>query len=147
MRQSSSSTTEAIVDRLQQAAAAIERSTRDSGRSFRRFKRDSADSVGEAQTVLSDEWEALKGDLADLMANADISRSPEARAVIDRMRASIAQASDTVADLAHNAQRHARHSAEAVDEYVHESPWASAGVAALVGLAIGLLLSQASTRR
>lgn len=142
-----SSNTEAIVERLQEAAAAIERSTRNTGRSFRRFYRDSAEQSGDAQSALSDEWESLKGDLADLMANADISRSPEAQAVIERMRASIGQASETVADLAHSAQRRARHSAEAVDEYVHESPWASAGVAALVGLAIGLLLSQTSTRR
>jgi ElaB/YqjD/DUF883 family membrane-anchored ribosome-binding protein len=145
MRQTSS--TEAIVERLQEAAAAIERSTRHTGKSFRRFYRDSAGTAGDAQHVLSDEWESLKGDLADLMANADISRSPEARAVIERMRSSIAQASDTVADIAHSAQRRARHSAEAVDEYVHESPWASAGVAAVVGLAIGLLLSQTSSRR
>lgn len=145
MRQTSS--TEAIVERLQEAAAAIERSTRQTGKSFRRFYRDSAGSTTDAQHVLSDEWESLKGDLADLMANADISRSPEARAVIERMRSSISQASDTVADIAHSAQRRARHSAEAVDEYVHESPWASAGVAAVVGLAIGLLLSQTSSRR
>ncbi len=145
MRQSSN--IDSIVDRLQEAAAAIERTSRDTGKSFRRLYRDSSAGASDAQNVLSEEWESLKSDLADLMANADISRSPEARAVIDRMRASVAQASDTVADLAHSAQRRARHSAEAVDEYVHESPWASAGVAALVGLAIGLLLSQTSSRR
>lgn len=140
----SSSTAESIVERLQEAADSIERTARRGGRSFRRFSRDTAD---DAQNALSDEWDSIKADLAELMDNADLSRSPEVRDLVNRIRGSISRASDSVSEIAHNAGRRARHSAEAVDEYVHESPWTSAGVAAVAGLAIGLLIAVSSTRR
>ncbi len=140
----SSSTAESIVERLQEAADSLERSARRGGRSFRRFSRDAAD---DAHSALSDEWESIKGDLAELMDNADLTRSPEVRDLVERIRGSISRAGDSVSDIAHNASRRARHSAEAVDEYVHESPWTSAGVAAVAGLAIGLLLALSTTRR
>ena len=143
----SASTPESILERLQQAADSIERSAHRGGRSFRRFYRDSRDAAGDAQNVLSDEWESIKSDLAELMDNADVSRSPEVRALVDRIRSSVHQASDSVSDLAHNASRRARHHAEAVDEYVHESPWTTAGVAAVAGLPVALLLAVSSTRR
>ena len=139
-----SSTAESILERLQEAADSLERSARRGGRSFRRFSRGAAD---DAHDALSDEWESIKSDLAALMDNADLSRSPEVRDLVDRIRGSISRASDSVTELAQDARRRARHSAEAVDEYVHESPWTSAGVAAVAGLAVGLLLAVSSSRR
>ena len=140
----SSSTAESILERLQQAADSLERSARSGGRSFRRFSREAGH---DAHHALSDEWESIKRDLAELMDNADLSRSPEIQDLVQRIRTSIRDASDSVSELAHDARRRARHSAEAVDEYVHESPWTSAGVAAVAGLAIGLLLAVSATRR
>lgn len=142
-----STTTESILDRLQQAADSLERSAHRGGRSFRRFYRDSRGAAGDAQTSLSSEWDSIKADLAELMDNADVSRSPEVRALVDRIRGSIHDASESMSEMAHNASRRARQQAEAVDEYVHESPWTTAGVAAVAGLAIGLLVAVSATRR
>lgn len=146
-----SPTTEAILERLQEAADSLERSTQRGRKSFRRFYRDTRDSARDtahdAHDALSEEWESIKSDLADLMNNADLTNSPEAKALIQRIRGSISEASDAVSELADNARRRAQHSAEVVDEYVHESPWATAGVAAVVGLAVGLLIAQSGSRR
>ena len=142
-----SSTTESILERLQQAADSLERSAHRGGHSFRRFYRDSRSAAGDAQGALHDEWESIKADLAQLMDNADLSRSPEVRALVERIRGSVHDASESMSEMAHNARRRAREQAEAVDEYVHESPWTTAGVAAVAGLAIGLLLAVSATRR
>ena len=54
---------------------------------------------------------------------------------LDKARASLAEAQGVVVDKAKQAGR-------AADDYVHDNPWRSVGVAAGIGLVIGLLIGR-----
>ncbi len=59
-----------------------------------------------------------------------------------RAEQSLRQAQARLSQVEDEALRHAREMAEATEEYVRENPWQSVGVAAGVGLLLGLLLSR-----
>lgn len=133
------SSTEAIVERLQEAAQAIERSARRSGRASGRIYDNVA---ADSEAVISREWAALRRDLADLASNAELAAMPEVRKLLDQMKASVANASASVADAANDAKRRTVEKAESVDAFAHEAPWQTAGLAALAGIAIGLMIAR-----
>lgn len=57
------------------------------------------------------------------------------QSTLDRARGSLGQFQTAAVD-------HARAGARATDEYVHDNPWQSIGVAAGVGLLLGLLITR-----
>ncbi len=63
----------------------------------------------------------------------------EARA---RAEESLRAARASLEDAGHHVAARARAGARAADDYVHENPWASVGVAAGVGFLIGYLLGR-----
>ena len=134
-----SSSADAIIGRLNQAAEAIERSTRRTGRASGRIY----DNVtADAEAVLSREWAALRRDLADLASNAELAAMPEVRKLIDQMKASVAAASASVGEKAAQVGQRAADTAESIDARVHDAPWKAAGLAALAGVAIGLMIGR-----
>lgn len=59
-----------------------------------------------------------------------------------RAEDSIRAARQALAEAGEEAVERGREAAESADEYVHEHPWTAIGIAAGVGLVIGLLLSR-----
>jgi ElaB/YqjD/DUF883 family membrane-anchored ribosome-binding protein len=59
-----------------------------------------------------------------------------------RAEESLRQAKVRLSEVEEEAMRRAREIADAADEYVHENPWQSVGIAAGIGLVIGLLLAR-----
>ncbi len=59
-----------------------------------------------------------------------------------RAEDSIRAAKGALAEAGEEAVERGREAAESADEYVHEHPWTAIGIAAGVGLVIGLLLSR-----
>jgi ElaB/YqjD/DUF883 family membrane-anchored ribosome-binding protein len=59
-----------------------------------------------------------------------------------RAEESLRQAKARLGSIEEEALRRAREVADATDEYVRENPWQSVGIAAGVGLLLGLLLSR-----
>ena len=59
-----------------------------------------------------------------------------------RIQASLAQARANLANLQQAAIERARAAGRATDEYVHDNPWKSIGIAAGAGLLIGLLIGR-----
>ena len=57
-----------------------------------------------------------------------------------RAEESLRQAKARLGEVEEEALRRAREIADAADEYVHENPWQSVGIAAGIGLVVGLLL-------
>ncbi|MGE0796861.1 MAG: YqjD family protein [Lautropia sp.] len=128
-----------IASRLEEAAEAIERSLKRTRRSIGSAASDLGD---QSRNSIEKEWTALKKDLADLMGRTDLAESPEVKAVVERIRATMSSISDTVVDAASEAQRRARESAGVVDDYAHQSPWQAVGIAAAAGFVIGALLAR-----
>jgi ElaB/YqjD/DUF883 family membrane-anchored ribosome-binding protein len=59
-----------------------------------------------------------------------------------RAEESIRAAKAGIADAGQVAAEHTREAAKAADDYVRENPWAAVGIAAGVGILIGVLISR-----
>lgn len=84
--------------------------------------------------VVSDAEELLKataGQAGEKVSNA--------RA---RTEDSIRAAKARIADAGHEAVEHTREAAIAADDYVRENPWTAVGIAAGVGILIGVLINR-----
>jgi ElaB/YqjD/DUF883 family membrane-anchored ribosome-binding protein len=91
----------------------------------------------------------LLADLKTVMNDAEAllrATSTQTGEKIQEVRAraeeSLRQAKQRLTSIEDEALRRAREVADATDEYVRENPWQSVGVAAGVGLLVGLLLAR-----
>lgn len=91
---------------------------------------------------IEEEWGRLKGEITDLIGNGALSHTPEVAAMLERLRDGVSRASDVIGDTGRQAQRRMARVAADADDYVHEEPWKIATMAALAGIAVGLLFSR-----
>jgi ElaB/YqjD/DUF883 family membrane-anchored ribosome-binding protein len=90
--------------------------------------------VSDLKTVMQDAEALLKA-----TSTLTGEKIQEVRA---RAEESLRQAQTRLTEVEEEAMRRAREIAEAADEYVHENPWQSVGIAAGIGLVLGLLLGR-----
>ena len=90
--------------------------------------------VADLKTVMEDAEALLKA-----TSTLTGEKIQEVRA---RAEESLRQARVRLTEVEEEAMRRAREVAEAADEYVRENPWQSVGIAAGVGLVLGLLLAR-----
>lgn len=86
------------------------------------------------RVVVSDAEELLRataGQAGDKVASAR-----------ERIQESLAAARERLVAAEHAVVEKTKQAAKATDEYVHENPWKSVGIAAGVGLVIGMLISR-----
>ncbi len=86
------------------------------------------------QTVVDDAEALLQATAAQTGERVDGIRA--------RAQASLKQAKTRLLEAEDEALEQVRAAAATADEYVHENPWQAVGVAAGVGLLLGLLLSR-----
>lgn len=80
---------------------------------------------------------------AEALLHATAGQAGEGVAELrQRVQASLSQAKDGLIHVQHAVVEKARATAKATDEYVHENPWSSVGIAAGVGLLVGLLIGR-----
>jgi ElaB/YqjD/DUF883 family membrane-anchored ribosome-binding protein len=91
----------------------------------------------------------LLTDLKTVMSDAEAllrATSAQTGEKIQEVRArteeSLRQAKARLSSIEDEALRRAREVADATDEYVRENPWQSVGIAAGIGLLLGLLLAR-----
>ncbi|MFC4310451.1 YqjD family protein [Steroidobacter flavus] len=90
--------------------------------------------VADLKTVMEDAEALLKA-----TSTLTGEKIQEVRA---RAEESLRQAKVRLSEVEEEAMRRAREIADAADEYVHENPWQSVGIAAGIGLVVGLLLAR-----
>ena len=90
--------------------------------------------VADLKTVMEDAEALLKA-----TSTLTGEKIQEVRA---RAEESLRQAKVRLSEVEEEAMRRAREIANAADEYVHENPWQSVGIAAGIGLVVGLLLAR-----
>jgi ElaB/YqjD/DUF883 family membrane-anchored ribosome-binding protein len=90
--------------------------------------------MSELRTVIQDAEELLR------MTADQVGDSAEG--IRARMTARLHQATNELHHLQHVAVTQAKAAGHATDEFVHENPWKSVGIAASVGLIIGLWISR-----
>jgi ElaB/YqjD/DUF883 family membrane-anchored ribosome-binding protein len=93
--------------------------------------------------------EKLMQDLSVVVADAEellrataTHASEKMPAIRARIQENLAVAKERLAEAQNKAIEKTRAAAKATDEYVHENPWKSVGIAAGAGLIIGMLISR-----
>ncbi|MBC7984090.1 MAG: DUF883 domain-containing protein [Candidatus Obscuribacterales bacterium] len=110
----------------------------------RALNKDFSDSAREVKSVATGELKNFVSDVEDVVKRvADVSDADIAR-VRTKIQAALTSAKDSLTNGATNAKQYAKDAAGSTDEYVRASPWQAVGVAALVGLSIGFLVSRRS---
>ena len=103
---------------------------------------DLAESASETKEQLVANLRRVVSDAEDLLAataGQTDSKMTELRA---RARENLLMAREKLADADAAVRARARQAAIATDEYVHDNPWSSIGVAAAVGMLVGVLLGR-----
>ena len=86
------------------------------------------------QTVVED---------AEALLHATASQTGEKiEAVRARATASVQQARERLSEIQQKTADQARQAAESADEYVHKNPWQAVGIAAGMGLLLGVLINR-----
>ena len=100
----------------------------------------SLESVSKAQLI--EEFKALVADAEALIKATAKDGSASVSKVRSKAEASLSAAKNKLEDLQDDLLEKGKAATKAADEYVHENPWKSVGIAAGVGLIIGLLISR-----
>jgi ElaB/YqjD/DUF883 family membrane-anchored ribosome-binding protein len=80
-------------------------------------------------------------DLTNALKNVD---TPEIARVKAKVKIALAAAKSALADGAAQVRSQAREVSRTTDTYVRDNPWQVVGMAALIGLAVGILASRRS---
>jgi len=95
-----------------------------------------------AKEKLASDFRAVMDDIDALMTATGNQAEGEVKALRARIRERLDGAKEKLMDAQHEAVRRAKAAAIATDDYVHEKPWQAIGVAAALGLAVGVLIGR-----
>lgn len=95
-----------------------------------------------AKEKLAADFRAVMEDIDALMTATGSQAEGEAKALRARIRERLDDAKDRLLDAQHEAVRRAKAAATVTDDYVHDNPWQAIGVAAAIGLALGVLIGR-----
>jgi ElaB/YqjD/DUF883 family membrane-anchored ribosome-binding protein len=110
----------------------------------RRLKDDIDDGVTGVKAAASSEIKSLIADVEDLVAKiADLNDADVAR-VRNKVQRAINTAKESIADSADTIRQQAQRVAGSADDFVRDSPWQAVGIAALIGVLIGLVATRRS---
>ena len=91
---------------------------------------------------LAADFERVMDDVNTLIGTAGTKVDGEVSAIRDRLRERLEDTRRRIGDLQHEGIERARKAAHQTDEYVHEHPWHAVGVAAALGLVVGVLIAR-----
>lgn len=95
--------------------------------------------IGDVKTVLTDTEELLKAVASDSKEKIASAR-PKLEAVVQRAKTAVADMELVFESRALQARRD-------IDNYAHENPWKTSGMAAAVGAAVGAVIGVLLARR
>lgn len=90
----------------------------------------------------SSEVSRLIADVEELLTKVAHVADQDVTTLRERLRQKISAARESVSTGTRRAGRMASTATTSTDEYVHQSPWQSIGIAALVGATVGYLLAR-----
>ncbi len=98
--------------------------------------------TAQAKEKLAADFRAVMDDIDALMTTTGKDVTVEAKALRERIQERLSGAKEKLIDAQHEAVQRAKDAAVATDDYVHAKPWQAIGVAAAVGLALGVLIGR-----
>ncbi len=91
---------------------------------------------------LADEFSNVLSEAETLLDKASRETGDKARDLRSQVESRLLSAKLKLQELQGEAVDRAKHSARVTDDYVHDHPWQAIGIAAAVGLAVGLLMNR-----
>jgi ElaB/YqjD/DUF883 family membrane-anchored ribosome-binding protein len=101
-----------------------------------------SDKTVAAREKLTEDLAVVLTDAEDLLKRAATESGEKARDLRSQVETNLLKAKLKLQEIEGQAVDQAKAAARATNEYVHENPWPTIGVAAAIGLAIGLLLNR-----
>ncbi len=98
--------------------------------------------IGDAGKSPGNRLEALKSSIAELIDHPALSSSPNLAEIRTRINNQINEASTALESAQASAREVVSEQAGNIDEYVRDEPWKVAGIAAALGLAVGVALAR-----
>ena len=93
---------------------------------------------------LIDDFAAVLAEAEEMLKRASAETGDKARDLRSQVETKLLRAKLRLQELEGEAVDRAKAAARATDDYVHDKPWQAIGIAAAVGLAVGLLLNRRS---
>lgn len=84
----------------------------------------------------------LLDDTTALLEEAAKATGDKAQEIYDRIAKNLSQAKTTLLETQSNITEKAKQTAKTTDQYIHDHPWQSIGVAAAVGALLGMLIAR-----
>ena len=100
------------------------------------------DSTEQSRTKLVDEFSNVLSEAEDMLKRAANETGEKAKDLRSQVEAKLLTAKLRLQELEGQAIDRAKEAARATDDYVHEHPWQAIGIAAAVGVVIGLLMNR-----
>lgn len=84
----------------------------------------------------------LVEDIKDLFSRNALINSPEVAMLRERIESGVETLKKTSSEISREATQHVKQLAQSADHYVSNQPWRSAGIALLVGVAVGYVVGR-----
>ena len=91
---------------------------------------------------LVDDVAAVLAEAEEMLKRATLETGDKARDLRSQVETQLLRAKLKLQEIEGEAIDHAKAAARATDDYVHDHPWHAIGIAASVGLLIGLLMNR-----
>jgi len=124
---------------VEPAANDLDRELRHDGKTIRGAARQAA---RQARVAANHEVRKLIGDVEELLRRVGDAADPELARLRAKLESTVATTKKAISDGTEQVQRQAKEAFEASDRYVRDQPWEAIGIAAIAGLAIGLLVGR-----
>ena len=100
------------------------------------------DTNEQARNTMVDEFSAVLTEAEDMLKRAANETGEKAKDLRSQVEAKLLNAKLRLQELQGQAIDRAKDTARATDDYVHDHPWQAIGIAAAVGVVIGLLMNR-----
>ncbi len=101
-----------------------------------------SDSTEQSRTKLVDEFSNVLTEAEDMLKRAANETGEKAKDLRSQVEAKLLTAKLRLQEFQGQAVDRAKETARATDDFVHEHPWQSIGIAAAVGVVVGLLMNR-----
>jgi ElaB/YqjD/DUF883 family membrane-anchored ribosome-binding protein len=91
---------------------------------------------------LVDDVAAVLAEAEEMLKRASLETGDKARDLRSQVETQLLRAKLKLQEIEGEAIDHAKAAARATDDYVHDNPWQAIGIAAALGLAVGLLMNR-----
>ncbi len=98
--------------------------------------------AGDGRERLVDDVAAVLAEAEEMLKRASVETGDRARDLRSQVETQLLRAKLKLQEIEGEAIDHAKAAARATDDYVHDHPWQSIGIAAAAGLLVGLLMNR-----